>query len=285
MSRCRPGTEAPPCLPKSADPRIAGCRRAGRRRLRGCAAHPRRCVRGPAIVALAVLGLALWGGVPPARAQFDDADFAPGFGFVIGEGRTQNDATIRRYGFTSRRMQDDQRSGSLALIYEEHVDGLEFDLLDPILSEEDVELRYQSIFAELKRQCLRTRFEYSQTVFDDALGCLPEDTCRLLVEAQIKGAIATSPIEGMLNRVVPPEAHIEQRRKDQEEVDEITLEAYQRYPHRARRPRTKAAARLTKSITEVYLQFLMTNFPEELEDPNLAEELTDLVVRYLCTDQ
>ena len=123
-----------------------------------------------------------------------------------------------------------------------------------------------AIFAELKRQCLRSRFEYSQSVFDDALECFPEDTCRLLVEAQIKGAIATSPLEGMLNRVVPPEVHIEQRRKDQEEVDEVTLKAYQRYPHRARRPRTKAAARLTKSDTEVYLQYSITNFPEELDD-------------------
>lgn len=89
----------------------------------------------------------------PLRAQQrpDDGSARPGLGIVAGEGRTENGATLRRYGFTSRRLRDDDRIGSLSLLYEEHTDGLEFSLLDESLSRDDVRLRYQSIYAEVKR--------------------------------------------------------------------------------------------------------------------------------------
>ena len=95
------------------------------------------------------IGMAL--GVSPVGAQSRGADIAPGFGLVVGEGRTENDATIRRFGFTTRRLSDNNRMGSLALIYEEHQNGLAFSRLDDSVAKEDVDLRYQSIFGELKR--------------------------------------------------------------------------------------------------------------------------------------
>ena len=78
-------------------------------------------------------------------------DPAPGFGIIYGEGVTEHDGATRRFGFTTRRLKDELRVGSLALLYEEYEDGLDFVLLDDDLSKEDVELRYQSIFVELKR--------------------------------------------------------------------------------------------------------------------------------------
>jgi hypothetical protein len=78
-------------------------------------------------------------------------DFAPGFGFILGQGETENGALVRRYGFTTRRMEDGGRIGSLGLIYQEFENGLAFDKLQDGVRDEDVELRYRSLYAELKR--------------------------------------------------------------------------------------------------------------------------------------
>ncbi len=91
-------------------------------------------------------------GAGTARAQaLSDETFAPGFGIVYGEGRTENGAKTQRLGFSSRRLQENTRIGSLTLVGEEHFDGIPFALLDPTLSRDDVELRYQSLFMEMKR--------------------------------------------------------------------------------------------------------------------------------------
>ena len=100
-------------------------------------------------LALAVAGML----VAPERAtaQFVEKDYATGFGLIYGEGRTEEEANSKRFGFTTRRIKDKDRIGSLSLIYEEHTDGLPHDLLDPALREADVELRYRTLFAEIKR--------------------------------------------------------------------------------------------------------------------------------------
>ena len=142
----------------------------------------------------------------------------------------------------------------------------------------------EAIFAELKRRYLQVRFELSEAVFDEALVATPEESCRIMIEAQIRGAIATAPMEGVVTRAVPPEVLAQQRRDNQRAVDEVTLATYEKRPEKARRPRTTAARRLTRSITEVYLQHLMMNRPNDLEDPDLVEELTDMMVRYLVRE-
>ncbi len=98
---------------------------------------------------LALLCLVGWQG--GARAQIVERDYAPGFGLIYGEGRTQEGGDSKRFGITSRRLKDNDRTGSLALIYEEHTDGLPFDVLASGLPRENVELRYRSLFAEIKR--------------------------------------------------------------------------------------------------------------------------------------
>jgi hypothetical protein len=89
----------------------------------------------------------------PGRASGQQAglDFAPGFGVVIGQGQTENEAIARRYGFTTRRLRDGDRIGSLALLYEEHRNGLDFDLLDRSADAKDVTLRFQTLYVEIKR--------------------------------------------------------------------------------------------------------------------------------------
>jgi hypothetical protein len=86
-----------------------------------------------------------------AGAQIAEKDYATGFGLIYGEGRTQEGANSKRFGFTTRRIKDKDRIGSLALIYEEHENGVPFELLDQNLTEESVQLRYRSVYAELKR--------------------------------------------------------------------------------------------------------------------------------------
>lgn len=86
-----------------------------------------------------------------AGAQIAERDYATGFGLLYGEGRTQEGANSKRFGFTTRRIKDKDRIGSLALIYEEHENGVPFDLLDQSLTKESVQLRYRSVYAELKR--------------------------------------------------------------------------------------------------------------------------------------
>lgn len=86
-----------------------------------------------------------------AGAQIREQDYATGFGLIYGEGRTQEGANSKRFGFTTRRIKDKDRIGSMALIYEEHENGLPFDLLDESLTKESVQLRYRSVYAELKR--------------------------------------------------------------------------------------------------------------------------------------
>lgn len=111
-----------------------------------------RFLRSGAIMAWLLPAFALLLAVPGwAAAQFSEKDFAPGFGLIYGEGRTQEGASSKRFGFSSRRLKDKDRTGSLAIVYEEHTDGLPFDLIDNSLSEDDVKLRYRSLFAEMKR--------------------------------------------------------------------------------------------------------------------------------------
>jgi len=74
----------------------------------------------------------------------------PGLGILVGEGRTANGATLRRAGFTTGRLSDGGRIGSLALVAEEHVNGVPFDLLDAGVASDDVTLRYQSVALSLK---------------------------------------------------------------------------------------------------------------------------------------
>jgi hypothetical protein len=109
-------------------------------------------VRG--VVALAWLAgaLALVAGAPGTFAQtHGEQDFAPGLGFTYGEGGTDNGGKVSRYGLTSRRMQDGERIGSLGLMYQEFDNGLSFDKLHSGISDEDVKLRYRSLYGELKR--------------------------------------------------------------------------------------------------------------------------------------
>ena len=86
-----------------------------------------------------------------AGAQFAEKDYATGFGLLYGEGRTQEDANSKRFGFTTRRIKDKDRIGSMALVYEEHKNGLPFELLDGSLTRDNVQLRYRAVYAELKR--------------------------------------------------------------------------------------------------------------------------------------
>lgn len=101
--------------------------------------------------ALILVLAGLLAGPGPAGAELLEKDYATGFGLLYGEGRTDEGADSKRFGFTSRRIRDKDRVGSLALVYEEHENGLQVDLLDPAVAEEDVELRYRALFAELKR--------------------------------------------------------------------------------------------------------------------------------------
>ena len=99
-----------------------------------------------------VVALGLVASASGASAQtHGDADIAPGFGFIYGEGETENGAKVTRYGFTSRRMQDGERIGSLGLMYQEFENGLSFDKLHSGIHDEDVQLRYRSLYVELKR--------------------------------------------------------------------------------------------------------------------------------------
>ncbi len=97
-------------------------------------------------------GLLLLAMVEKATARtVRNVDFSPGFGLIYGEGRTDNGATITRFGFTSRRLKENKRMGSLALLGEEHTGGLPFEILATGISRDNVSLKYQSIFLEVKR--------------------------------------------------------------------------------------------------------------------------------------
>ena len=87
----------------------------------------------------------------PVKAQGSLSDASPGFGLIYGEGKTEHGGELARVGFSSRRLVDDDRIGSLALLAEQHDDGLRIGLLDPGLEIADVSLRYQSVYMEMKR--------------------------------------------------------------------------------------------------------------------------------------
>ena len=108
--------------------------------------------RCPAGIVPFVIALGLVASASSAVAQtHGEEDAAPGFGFIYGQGGTENGATVARYGFTSRRMRDGERIGSLGLMYQEFDDGLSFDKLHGGIRDEDVQLRYRSLYLELKR--------------------------------------------------------------------------------------------------------------------------------------
>ena len=86
-----------------------------------------------------------------AQGNGGPSEIAPGFGFVYGEGKTSQDGRVTRGGFTSRRLTDNDRVGSLALLAEQHEDGLRFTSLTENLTEDQVSIRYQSVYLEMKR--------------------------------------------------------------------------------------------------------------------------------------
>ncbi len=102
--------------------------------------------------ALLVACLLCWSAGRPLAAGLDKSrDFAPGFGLLMGQGETDDGGATRRFGFTSRRLRENERIGSLALVAEEIVDGVPFGVLSDTVVEDDVKLRIQSVFAEMKR--------------------------------------------------------------------------------------------------------------------------------------
>ncbi|HEX7929170.1 MAG TPA: hypothetical protein VF678_16360, partial [bacterium] len=53
--------------------------------------------------------------------------------------------------FTTRRIQDGNRAGSLSLVAERYEDGVPFELVDTGLRKKDVRLEYEALYVELKR--------------------------------------------------------------------------------------------------------------------------------------
>jgi len=103
---------------------------------------------GRALLALMAL-LAL---VPrTGRAISEISDPSPGFGIIVGQGLSENETLSRRYGFTSRRLQDNDRLGSMGLMYEEHHNGIDYELFDDDVDKNDVDLHFQTLYVELKR--------------------------------------------------------------------------------------------------------------------------------------
>ena len=101
--------------------------------------------------AAAGLGFALFvGGAGSAFAQVE-VEFTPGFGFFYGEGRTENGAKTTRFGFSSRRLRENDRIGSLALVGEKNDNGVPFEVVDKGLAADAVKLEYRTLYVELKR--------------------------------------------------------------------------------------------------------------------------------------
>ena len=115
-------------------------------------AHRRRPRKTPKFRAAAAgLVLALFvGGAGSASAQVD-VEFTPGFGLIYGEGRTENGTETTRFGFSSRRLQENDRSGSLALVGEKNDNGVPFEVVDKRLAADAVKLEYRTLYVELKR--------------------------------------------------------------------------------------------------------------------------------------
>jgi len=117
------------------------------------ARRPRtRPQRRRAWAALAVVAALAAPAAAPAQGFGQrEADFAPGFGLVLGQGETADGGAGRTLGFTSRRLKDNERIGSLALMAAEYEGGIPFRALSAAVAEDDVHLRVQSVHAELRR--------------------------------------------------------------------------------------------------------------------------------------
>ena len=90
------------------------------------------------------------GGAGSASAQVN-VESTPGFGFIYGEGRTENGGETARFGFSSRRLQENDRIGSLALVGEKNENGVPFEIVDKGLAADAVKLKYRTIYIEIKR--------------------------------------------------------------------------------------------------------------------------------------
>ena len=105
----------------------------------------------PGIVTVFLLaGLCFWP-VSPSAQQNGPSEIAPGFGLSYGEGKTEHGGEVVRGGFTSRRLTDGGRTGSLALMAEQHRDTIQYVPLVPGLGQEQVSLLYQTVYLEMKR--------------------------------------------------------------------------------------------------------------------------------------
>ncbi|MBI4084144.1 MAG: hypothetical protein HY423_16185 [Candidatus Lambdaproteobacteria bacterium] len=106
----------------------------------------RFCPRLLLALALASLSLA---GARGARAQERGQAFAPGFGLLAGEGTGELGGAGRRFGFSSRRLREHDRIGSLALVAEEWRDAVAGAALSGGTRVGAV--RVESVYAEIKR--------------------------------------------------------------------------------------------------------------------------------------
>jgi hypothetical protein len=118
---------------------------------RGAARDERSAARRAVPAAGWAIALTLLLFAHAAQGQSAIEDPSPGFGIIVGQGQSENETIARRYGVTSRRLRDNDRLGSLGLLYEEHRNGIDVELFDDDLDEDDVELRFQTLYAELKR--------------------------------------------------------------------------------------------------------------------------------------
>ncbi|HUJ75266.1 MAG TPA: hypothetical protein VL359_10425 [bacterium] len=105
--------------------------------------------RARGTAALAVLaGLLLLAAAAHAQGLPDEN---PGLGIEVAQGLVNDSAELQRIGFSTHRLRDKDRLGSLALLYETFHNGTPFHLLQPGAGNGNPDITSESLYLELKR--------------------------------------------------------------------------------------------------------------------------------------
>ena len=99
----------------------------------------------PVLLMLALVGA--W----PAAGWSAEEQSLPGLGFFGGLVEAGDNGEGERFGLNTRRIRDQDRTGSLALVGERINGGVKFKTLSPDVSRESVEVQLRSVHLELKR--------------------------------------------------------------------------------------------------------------------------------------
>ena len=142
-----------------------------------------------------------------------------------------------------------------------------------------------AIFAALKARLDRETFDSvleQLTVLDSKK---PEEFLRALLKARIRAALEQPRLEALLHDEIPASVFAAQSEASMKEFDRTMRAFVARHIDDIRIEDIDVAIGLGTTIVELTVRHFAARDPESLGDPKMVDALTDMMIRWILTDQ